>query len=110
MMHALNELCIIATKGTQPITRALTNFLNYCASNPDAEIIHRNSDMILTVNSDTAYLVSEKSRSRAAVYFYLGNKDGKNFIKPISIVAKVIKAVMVSAAETECGGLYMNTQ
>ena len=96
MMHALNELLIAATKGKWSTTRALTHFLNYCASNPGAEIIYRNSEMILTVDSDATYLVAAKTRSRAAWYFYLGNKYGKSFNGPIFILDKVIKSVMAS--------------
>jgi hypothetical protein len=110
MMHALNELCIAATQGTQATAKALTHFLNYCASNPEAEIIYRRSDMILTIDSDAAYLVAAKARSRAAGYFYLGNKDNQLFNGPIYILTKLIKAVMSSAAEAECGGLYLNAK
>ena len=55
--------------------------------------------MILTVDSDAAYLVSLKARSTAAGKCYLVNKYGKIFNGPIYIVAKVIKALMASAAE-----------
>jgi hypothetical protein len=79
MQHALNELCIAATKGTQETQEALKYFLNYCATHPEAEIIYRASEMILTTDSDTAYQVAPKSRSRASGYHYLGNKDGKLF-------------------------------
>ena len=34
MQHALNELCIAATKGTQETQDALEHFLNYCATHP----------------------------------------------------------------------------
>jgi hypothetical protein len=108
MMHALNELCISATKGTQATAKALTHFLNYCASNPEAKIIYRRSDMILTIDSDAAYLVAAKARSRAAGYVYLGNRDGRLFNGAIFLLSKIIKAVMSSAAEAECGGLYIN--
>ena len=50
------------------------------------------------------------TRSRAAGYFYLGNKDDKLFNGSIFIIAKIIKAVMSSAAEAECGGLFLNAQ
>jgi hypothetical protein len=66
MQHALNELCIAATKGTQETQEALEYFLNYCATHPDAEIIYRASEMILSVDSDAAYQVASKSRSRAS--------------------------------------------
>jgi hypothetical protein len=67
--------------------------------------------MILTIDSDAAYYqVATKSRSRASGYHYLGNADGKLFNGAIFILAKIIKAVMQSAAEAECGGLYMNAK
>ena len=100
MMYVLNELCIAENKGKQSTTRALTYFLNYCAYNPDAEIIYRNSDMILTVDSDTEYHLEAKARSREAGYIYLGNKDGKLLNGPIFILAKVIKSVMASSLES----------
>ena len=66
--------------------------------------------MILTVNSNSEYIVASKEMIREAGYFYLGNKDGKLFNGPILLLAKLIKAVMTSAAESECGGLYTDTQ
>jgi hypothetical protein len=105
MQHALNELCIAATKGTQETQAALEYFPNYCATYPEAVIIYRASDMILTIVSDAAYQVAAKSRSRAS-----GNADGKLFNGAIFILAKIIKAVMQSAAEAEYGGLYMNAK
>jgi hypothetical protein len=108
MQHTLNELCIAATKGTQETQAALEYFLNYCATHPEVEIIYRASDMILTIDSDAAYQVAAKSRSGASGYHYLGNLDGKLLNGAIFILAKIIKSVMQSAAEAECGGLYMN--
>ena len=66
--------------------------------------------MILSCDSDAAYLVATKSRSRAGGYHYLGNKDGKQFNGPVYVLAKIINAVMASAAEAEVGALYMNAQ
>ena len=62
-LHALNELSIKATTATEEPQAALTQFLKYCASNPDATIIYRASDMILSCDSDAAYPVAPKSRS-----------------------------------------------
>ena len=88
----------------------LIHFLNYYATNPDASIIFRRSDMILTLNSDAAYLNAPKARNRAGGYHYLGNRDGKLFNGPIYILAKVIKAIMSAASEAECGALFINAQ
>jgi hypothetical protein len=63
MQHALNELCIAATKGTQEKQEALEYFLNCCDTHPGAEIIYRACEMILTIDSDAAYQVVSKSRS-----------------------------------------------
>ena len=105
---ALNKLSIKATTATEETQEAFTQFLNYCATNPDATIIHRASDMILPYDSDAAYLVVQKSQSRAGGYYYLGYKGGTQFNGPVYVLAKIINAVMGSAAETEVGGLYMN--
>ena len=58
MMHALNELWIVETKVIQATARSFTHLLNYWASNPDDEIVYRKSGMVLTVDSDDAYLVA----------------------------------------------------
>ena len=58
MMHALNEMCVAATKNTEATEISLTHYINHFASNPDAEIIYRKSDILLNVNSDAAYLVA----------------------------------------------------
>merc|ERR1712155_394889 len=62
------------------------------------------------VDSDISYFVVPKARSRVAGYHYIGNKDKKLFNGPIYVLAKVIKAVMTSTTEAECGGLYINAQ
>ena len=82
--------------------------MNYCATNPEAQIIYRASDMQLEIYCDAAYLVASKARIRAAGYHYLGNYDGKLFNGPIYVLSKVIKAVMISAAEAESESLFLN--
>ena len=68
--------------------------------------------MILHNHSDAAYLVASRARSRAGGYTYFGNKSGEEemFNAPITVLAKVIKSVMSSAAEAEVGALYMNAR
>ena len=88
----------------------LEHFLNYCATHPEAEIVYWVSDMQLFVDRDAAYLVAPKARNTVVVYHYLGDKDRKLFNRPIYCLAKVVKAVIASAAETECDRLYINAQ
>ena len=108
MLHGIND---ISSSDNLASTYASTKyFLNYAASNPDAELIHQVSDMILHVDSDIAYLVHPKSCSRAGGYHYLGNKTRTQFNRPILVLDKIIKNIMALAAEAEVGALYMNTQ
>ena len=112
MLHALNDLATRTHNGTQETMKALTHFLNYCATNPDSVVTHRASDMILHNHSDAAYLVASEARSRAGGFTYLGNN--KNNIQiingSISVIAKIIKSVMSSAAESEVGAIFMNAR
>ena len=110
MLHALNELNIAAANASEETKKDLEHFLDYCATNPNAQIIYRASDMQLTIDSDAGYLNAAKSRSRAGGYHFLGNKDGTLSNGAIHILAKVIKAIMTSAAEAEVGLLFLNAQ
>ena len=40
MLHALNNLATKTRKGTQQTAKALTHFLNYCATNLDAKVTY----------------------------------------------------------------------
>ena len=110
MLHALNDIATATSKGTEATLAAVEYFLNYAASNPDARIRYIASEMILQAISDAAYLVCPNARSRMGGYHFLGNKDRKLFNGPLLVLAKVIKNVMSSAAESEVGGLYMNAR
>ena len=86
---------------------ALKNFLDYCYNNPNAVKLYVASDMILFIDSNAAYLVEPEVKSRAGGFFYLGNKDGKSMNGSILILAKIMKFVMASAAESEIAALFM---
>ena len=79
-------------------------FLNYCTTNPDASIVYYASDMIIRGDTNTAYLVALKARSRNAVYIFTGNKKDRNnkiINGPIIIIAKILKMIVASAADAE---------
>ena len=67
-MQALNELSIEASQATKETQESLEIFMDYLATNPDPKIIFRASDMQLFIDSDAAYLVHPKARSRAGGY------------------------------------------
>jgi hypothetical protein len=113
MMHSLNDLATQTTTGTQSTVAATEHFLNYCATNPDAALLYRASDMVLMNDSDAAYLVAPGAKSRAGGHTYFGDKSSnpKQIINgAVYALAKLIKNVMSSAAETEAAGLFMNAK
>jgi len=107
MIHAIND--IASGENIRSTIEATIHFLNYAASNPNAEVIYLASDMILNIDSDAAYLVHPKARSCAGEYLFLGNASRTQFNGPILVLAKVIKNVMATA-EAKLGALYMNAQ
>ena len=71
MIHALNDLASQVTTGNLKTELAQECFVNYCATNPDASIVFYASDMVVKADSDAAYLVASKARSRSASFTYM---------------------------------------
>ena len=90
--------------------------LDYLSTYPTANIWYTKSYMILHLDSDAAYLVAQKTRSRVAVYLYCGRKYNKNIPpstnlnSPIHIECKTLKHIVALAAEVETAGLFHNCQ
>ena len=68
--------------------------------------------MTLKGDSDAAYLVASRARSRSAGYIYFGNHEDNNQIMnaPILVLATILKMVVALAAEAEIAALYHNTR
>ena len=88
--------------------------LDYLATYPKAKIRYYAGTMKLHIESDAAYLVLPGARSRIAGYFYLHAPPNPNkayakaYNGPIHIECSTIKNVVSSAAEAECGGIFLN--
>ena len=81
------------------------------ATYPNAFIRYHASNMILTVDSDAAYLVLPKARSRIAGFYQLNNhKHAHPLNGPLLVECKTIKHVVSSAAEAETSALFHNAQ
>jgi hypothetical protein len=69
--------------------------------------------MILYIHSDASYLSEREAKSRAGVFFYMGNSadTSKNLTnREILIISKVLKHMMSSAAEAEIGAVFINAK
>ena len=108
MMHALNDLVTHITTGTMSTTQAIECFLNCAATHPNSHITFHASDMTLKCDSDAAYLVAPKARSRSGGCMHLGNHCINTQIinAPIMVIATILKMAVGSAAEAENTALY----
>jgi hypothetical protein len=108
----LNDIATEQTKATEKAQAATNQLLDYLATHPDAAIRYHASDMILHIRSDASYLSVSNARSRLGGLFFLGNKSPEQYTLNGSIlnVAAVIKNVVASAAESEVGACFHNTQ
>ena len=101
------------TEATKKETEWLMDFL---AHHPNAKIRYFAGNMQLSVDSDAAYLVVPGAKSRYAGHFYLQSKPHRlNYNKAphnaaIHTECKILKNIVCSAAEAECGGLFHNAQ
>jgi hypothetical protein len=71
MLVALGS--IAAAKTTKDTAQSITQLLNYAATNPDAVIEYKRSDMVLHVHSDASFQSESQARSRSGGYFFLSS-------------------------------------
>jgi hypothetical protein len=108
----LNDIAMEQTKVTEKTQAATNKLLDYLATHPDATTRYHASDMILHIHSDASYLSVSNARSRLEGLFFCGNKSPQqdNLNGSILNVASVIKHVVASAAASEVGACFRNTQ
>ena len=88
--------------------------LDYLATYSNAKIRYHASGMVLNIDSDAAYLVLLKARSRIARCLYLTKHCPEKRTKspPINggvlVECKILKHVVSSVAEIETGGFFHN--
>ena len=120
MLVAIGTLASQQSTGTRATMIATTQLLNYAATNPNASILYRASDMVLHISSDASYLTAPKARSRAAGYHFLSSRP-KDPTKPplstdpeppsngaIHVPCQIMREVLSSAAEAELAALFHN--
>ena len=108
ILTALSSLASQQAAPTDETKRRAMQLLDYLATQEEAVLTYRASNMVLAIHSDASYLSETNARSRAGGHFFL-SRD--NPVPPdngaILSIAQIIKAVMSSAAEAELGALYI---
>ena len=114
ILPALNDISTQQSKPAGNTLKIYKRLLDYDATYKNTFLRYHASNMILHVDSDTAYLVAPGTKSRIVRFFYFKQApDGsllQNLNHPIHIKCKYLRHVVASAAETEVGGLFHNCQ
>ena len=111
ILPALNEIALAQAKPTENTLHKIQMLLDYMNTFPDAKIRFLASDMKLNVDSDAAYLVAPKAKSRVSGYYYMSdNSQPPKLNGPVLVECKLLKHVVTSAAEAETAGLFYNGQ
>ena len=107
MARTLSSIAARQSKATTKVKEEVRQFLDYCATHPNATIRFLASDMILALHSDASYLSEPESKSRAAGHYYLANKDNDGLSNgAVMTLSKIIKHVMTSASEAEVAACF----
>ena len=114
LLPALNDIAMTQAQPTQKTKEKCKRLLDYVASYPNVSLRYRASNMQLHIDSDAAYLVAPKAKSRIAGYYYF--KNGPNNLPllspnhPVLVECRCLRHVVSSAAEAETAGLFYNAQ
>ena len=86
-------------------------YLDFMASQEDAVLTYRASDIILAIHSDASYLSKPKYPSHAGGHMFMAGKDEIPINNGAVLnISHIIRAVMSSATETELGALFINAK
>ena len=108
-LPALTEIQSSQAKPTTETQNKIQHLLDYFHSNPNTIIRYKASKMILYVDSDAAYLVMPRAKSRIAGHYYLSDENGTPN-GPLHVNCRILPHVTASAAETETATMFYNAQ
>ncbi len=110
----LTALSLLASKQAAPTERTMQKclqFLDYAASQEDAIVTYRASNMRLAIHSNALYLSEPKACSKAGGHMFMaGNEDIPINNNAVLNISQIIRAVMSSAAEAKLGALFINAK
>ena len=95
IITGLSSLAAAQAKPTAQTLFVINWLLDYVATNPDAILTYKKSDMVLAVQSDALYLSEPAARSRAGGHFFCSsNMDDPPNNGAVLNISKILKAVM----------------
>jgi hypothetical protein len=110
----LPALSSLASQQVNPMEKTMLlckQFLDFMATQEDAVLTYRASDMILAIHSNASYLSEPKSHSRAGGHMFMAGKDEIPINNGAVLnILQIFRAVMSSAVEAELGALFINAK
>ena len=111
MLMAINAISSAQVTGTTVTADAGTWILDYAATNPNATIRYKASQIIFWIHSDESYQSETESCSSAGGHFVLGSNNHNDTSEnngAIHTTCEIIKNFMSVASEAECGATFIN--
>jgi hypothetical protein len=110
----LPALSLLASQQANPTKKTMElcqQFLDYMATQEDAILTYRASNMVLAIHSNASYLYEPKSCSREGGHMFMAGKDDIPFNNGAVLnILQIIQAVMSYAAEAELGTLFIKAK
>ncbi len=110
----LTPLSTLASEQADPTENTMQDclqVLDYAASQEDAIVICRASDMKLAIHSNASYLLEPKAHSRAGGHMFMADTEEIPINNGAVLnILQIIKAVMSSAVEAKLGALFINAK
>jgi hypothetical protein len=111
LLPALSALASQQTNPTERTKALCKQFLDYMASQNEAVLTYKASDMVLAIHSNASYLSEPKARSRAGGHMFMAGRDNiPTNNGAVLKILQIIRAVMSSAAEAELSVLFINAK
>jgi hypothetical protein len=111
MLTPLSTLASEQATPTEASMEKCLQFLDYAASQEDAILTYKASDMVLAIHSGASYLSKPKACSQAGSHMFMAGKEELPTNNGAVLnISQIIKAVMLSAAEAELDALFIKTK
>ncbi len=109
ILISLSSLAAAQAKPTKQTLSLVKWLLDYAATNPDAILTYKKSNMVLAVNSNASYLSKPSARTHVSGHFFCSaDVDDPPNNGAVLNISKILKAIMSSAAKAKLGALYIN--
>ena len=115
ILTSINNISAMQAKSTKLTLQKIQMLLDYLHTYPNAKVRFYASDMKLQIDSDAAYLVAPKAKSRIAGFSQCTNSTSplnpKQFVNgSVHVECQTLWHVVTSASEAETVALFYYTQ